>query len=232
MAKIIFFLIKGNTLKDLRHFYFFENLSNEQLETIDSFAIRRRMSKGSILFYAGEEPKSLTLLTKGILKVYKTDPKNNEIVMHRFTPTSLIAEMAVFEGLPYPASAAFETDGEVIQIDFVRFKNEFLYDPDVAFVFFKSLSRKIRYLESVIALNVVLDSTSRLAKFIYDTDGAALKTKHYQLAEYTPETISRVFKKLFKLDLLEKDGSNYKIKNKEGLLALFDGQSSLDLYQL
>ena len=211
---------------DLRSFYFFDNLTQEQLETINSFAIRKKMPKGSILFYEKELPKSLTLLTEGLLKVYKTDPKNNEIVMHRFKPISLVAEMAVLEGLPYPASAIFETDGEVIQIDFERFKNEFLHDPDVAFVFFKSLSKKIRYLESVIALNIVLDSTSRLAKFIFDTNGEALtQYKHYQLAEHlhmTPETLSRVFKKLLQLNLLEKDATNYKIKNKEGLEALFD----------
>ncbi|MDD2358147.1 MAG: Crp/Fnr family transcriptional regulator [Thiovulaceae bacterium] len=214
-------------MSDLKKFYFFNNLSEEQLAIIDTFATRVKMPKGSVLFYEKEQPKSLTLLTEGVLKVYKTDLKNNEIVMHRFMPTTLIAEMAVLEGLPYPASAVFESDGEVIQIDFARFKNEFLHDPDIAFLFFKSLSKKIRYLESVIALNVVLDSTTRLAKFIYDTDGNALITyKNYQLAEHlhmTPETLSRVFKKLLKLNLLEKDLNNtYKIKNKEGLQALFD----------
>ncbi|WP_345993087.1 Crp/Fnr family transcriptional regulator [Sulfurimonas sp. HSL-1716] len=218
--------IKDDKMTDLRHFYFFENLSDEQLTTINSFATRTKMLKGSILFYEKEQPKALTLLIDGTLKVYKTDLKNNEIVMHRFTPMAFVAEMAVLEGLPYPASAVFETDGEVIQIDFERFKNEFLNDPDIAFIFFKSLSKKMRYLESVIALNVVLDSTARLAKFIYDTDGEALvKYKHYQLAEHlhmTPETLSRVFKKLLKLNLLEKDVNSYKIKNKEGLQALFD----------
>ncbi|DAB29834.1 MAG TPA: transcriptional regulator [Sulfurimonas sp. UBA12504] len=221
------FLLKGYGVNDLRHFYFFDNLSQERLAKINSFATHRKMSKGTILFYEKERPKALTLLIEGVLKVYKTDPKNNEVVMHRFRPMSLIAEMAVLEGLPYPASAVFETDGEVIQIDFDRFKNEFLSDPDVAFIFFKSLSKKIRYLESVIALNVVLDSTARLAKFIHDTDGAALVDyKNYQLAEHlhmTPETLSRVFQKLLKLDLLEKDlSNNYKIKNKEGLHALTD----------
>lgn len=212
-------------ITELRHFYFFENLSDEQLQTINSFAIRKKMPKGSILFYEKEQPKSLTLLTEGVLKVYKTDPKNNEIVMHRFKPTALIAEMAVLEGIVYPASAVFETDGEVIEINFERFKSEFLYDPDVAFVFFKSLSKKIRYLESVIALNVILDSTSRLAKFICDTEGALTQYKHYQLAEelhMTPETLSRVFKKLVKLDLLEKEGNAYKIINREGLEVLFE----------
>ncbi len=210
---------------DLRQFYFFENLSDEQLKIISSFAVRKKMNKGSIVFYEKDLPKTLTLLTVGVLKVYKTDPKNNEIVMGRFKPTSLIAEMAVLEGIPYPASAVFETDGEIIQIDFDRFKKEFLHDPDISFALFKSLSKKIRYLESVIALNVVLDSTARLAKFIYDTEGALTQYKHYQIAEQlhmTPETLSRTFKKLVILDLLEKVSNGYRIKNKEGLHVLFE----------
>ncbi|RLA73036.1 MAG: Crp/Fnr family transcriptional regulator [Epsilonproteobacteria bacterium] len=212
-------------MTDLRQFYFFENLSDEQLQIISSFAVRKKMKKGAIIFYEKDLPKTLTLLTNGVLKVYKTDPKNNEIVMGRFKPTSLIAEMAVLEGIPYPASAVFETDGEIIQIDFDRFKKEFLHNPDVAFALFKSLSKKIRYLESVIALNVVLDSTARLAKFIYDTEGALAQYKHYQIAEQlhmTPETLSRTFKKLVVLDLLEKSANEYRVKNREGLHVLFE----------
>ncbi len=212
-------------MTDLRKFYFFENLSDKQLETISSFAVRKKMKKGAIIFYEKDLPKTLTLLTEGTLKVYKTDPKNNEIVMGRFKPTALIAEMAVLEGIRYPASAAFETDGEIVQIDFERFKKEFFHNPDVAFVFFKSLSKKIRYLESVIALNVVLDSTARLAKFIYDTEDALTQFKHYQIAEQlhmTPETLSRTFKKLVVLDLLEKVSNGYRVKNREGLQVLFE----------
>jgi CRP/FNR family transcriptional regulator len=212
-------------VQDLKQISFFENLDDEQLNLISSFAKRKNYEKGSILFYEKEQPKSLILLTEGTLKVYKTDPKNNEIIMHRFRPTTLIAEMVVLENIPYPASAAFETDGTVIEIDFERFKKEFFHNPDVALLFFKSLSKKIKYLEDVIALNVVLDSTARLAKFLYDRNDVLSTLKHYQLAEHlhmTPETLSRTFKKLVVLDLLEKESNGYRIKNREGLHVLFE----------
>ncbi len=212
-------------MTNLKKIYFFETLSDEQLTLLGTFAKKRHFDKGSILFYEKEQPTSLTLLTEGTLKVYKTDPKNNEIIMHRFHPVSLVAEMAVLEGIPYPASAAFETDGTIIEIDFERFKKEFLYDPDIAFLLFKSLSKKIKYLEDVIALNVVLDSTGRLAKFLCDNDDALTTLKHYQLAEHlhmTPETLSRTFKKLVVLELLEKESNGYHIKNREGLRVLFE----------
>ncbi|MCD6172920.1 MAG: Crp/Fnr family transcriptional regulator [Sulfurimonas sp.] len=212
-------------MKDLRKISFFENLDDKQIELLSSFAKKRTYEKDSILFYEKEEPTSLILLTDGILKVYKTDPKNNEIIMHRFLPVSLVAEMAILEGIPYPASAAFETAGTVIEINYERFKKEFFHDPEVALIFFKSLCKKIKYLENVIALNIVLDSTARLAKFLCDARVELTTLKHYDLAKHlhmTPETLSRTFKKLVVLGLVKKELKGYKIKNKEGLKVLFE----------
>ena len=212
-------------MKELRNFYFFENLSDEQFKLLSSFAKKNKYEKGSILFYEKETPTSLILLTEGTLKVYKTDMKNNEIIMKRFMPFSMIAEMAILEDVPYPASAAFETDGTVIEIDFERFKKEFFNNPEIALMFFKSLSKKIKYLEDVISLNIVLDSTARLAKFLFNNDDTLKSLKHYEVAKHlhmTPETLSRTFKKLVVLDLVEKDSNGYMIKNKEGLEVLFD----------
>ncbi len=212
------------SVKELRDIKFFENLSQEELDQLATISRKRRFSKGEVLFYEKDESRFLTLLTEGILKVYKTDPKNNEIILHRFNPKSLVAEMAVFEGIPYPASAAFETGGTVIEIDFIKFKENFLCSADIAFSFFKSLTQKIKYLEDVIALNIVLDSTARVAKYICENEDA-LQMKHNQLAQYlhmTPETLSRVFKKFAKLDFIEKKGSIYIIKNYEALTILFE----------
>jgi len=211
-------------LKELSNIKCFGNLTNNELKLLASIARKRNFSKGEVLFYEKDEPRYLTLLTSGTLKVYKTDPKNNEIVLHRFLPGTLVAEMAVLEGIPYPASACFESDGSVIEIDFIRFKEEFLTNPDIALNFFKSLSRKIKYLEDVIALNIVLDSTARVAKYICENDDA-LTMKHNQLSQYlhmTPETLSRIFKKFTKLGFLEKEGSSYKIIDKESLTILFE----------
>ena len=210
---------------ELKQCSFFENLNDGQLELLNSFAQKKSYEKDSILFYEKDEPTSLILLIDGILKVYKTDPKNNEIIMHRFTPVSMVAEMAILENMPYPASGAFETAGTVIEINFERFKKEFFNSPEIALIFFKSLSKKIKYLEDVIALNVVLDSTSRLAKFISDERIELSTLKHYNLAKQlhmTPETLSRTFKKLVVLGLLEKESNGYKIKNIDGLRVLFE----------
>ena len=202
----------------------FEKLEDSELKFLSSFSHKRHFKKGEILFYEKEKPKYLTLLISGILKVYKTDTKNNEIVLHRFTPNTLVAEMAVFEGIDYPASAMFESDGTVIEIEFEQFKNNFLVNPEVALNFFRSLSNKIKNLEDVISLNIVLDSTSRVAKYICEHEHA-LASKNNQLAKYlhmTPETLSRVLKKFTKLGFIVKGLNGYEIINEKGLKILYE----------
>ncbi len=214
----------ANTLECLKNISLFENLNDEELELLKSFATKRFFNEGEILFYEKDIPKSLILLSDGMLKVYKTDPKNHEVILHRFMPYTLVAEMVTMEGIPYPASAVFLSDGSVIEIDFEKFKEAFFSNPEIAFKFFQSLAAKIKNLERVISLNVVLDSTARVAKYIYENEDA-LTMRHNHLAQYlhmTPETLSRMFKKLLTLGLLEKDAQGYKILNKEGLKALFE----------
>ena len=211
-------------IEELKSINFFENLDDKELQLLLSIARKRVFSQGEILFYEKDKAQHLTMVLEGIVKIYKIDPKNNEIVLHRFHPKSLVAEMAVFEGIPYPASAAFESDGSVLEIDFEKFQEYFLANKDIALALFRSLTQKIKYLDNVIALNVVLDSTARVAKYICE-DEDAFKMKNNQLAQYlhmTPETLSRILKKFTKLGFVKKENNSYKIVNEEALKIFFE----------
>ena len=210
---------------NLQECYFFDKLNSDELKELESISKKVSYTKGSILFYEKEEPDSLILLVEGVVKIYKTDLKNNEVIMRRFRATTLIAEMATFEEIPFPASASFETDGTVIMIDFEQFKKRFMDKPDIAYTIIGSLSKKVKNLEEVIDLNIVLDTTARLAKYLYENESILDELKNYQIAEdlhMTPETLSRTLKKFSVLGLLEKGNSGYEILNLEGLRVLFE----------
>ena len=202
----------------------FQNLNERELKLLLSISRKRNFEQGEVLFYEKDRAKYLTLVLDGVVKIYKVDPKNNEIILHRFIPNNFVAEMAVFEKLPYPASAAFETDGSILEIDFEKFKEYFFSNPEITLELFKSLTQKIKYLDNVIALTVVLDSTARVAKYICE-NSEALSMKHNKLAQYlhiTPETLSRIFKKFSKLGFVAKDAGSYTILDKESLEILFE----------
>ena len=212
------------SIETLKKVGIFQNLNERELKLLLSISRKRNFEQGEVLFYEKDRAKYLTLVLDGVVKIYKVDPKNNEIILHRFIPNNFVAEMVVFEQLPYPASAAFETEGSVLEIDFEKFKEYFFSNPEITLELFKSLTQKIKHLDNVIALTVVLDSTARVAKYICE-NSEALSMKHNKLAQYlhiTPETLSRIFKKFSKLGFVAKNAGTYTILDKESLEILFE----------
>jgi CRP/FNR family transcriptional regulator len=107
-----------------------------------------------------------------------------------------------------------------LSINYDTFEKEFLKNPDISFAFIKSLSKKIKYLENVIATNMVMNSTARVAKFLCENGDKISKLKKSHIAanlNMTPETLSRILKKLSTMGLIEKQKDEILILDKEGL---------------
>lgn len=191
----------------LEEFWFFTSLNEKELKALQNITIKKEYKKGEILFYAKDEPRFLHLLSSGIVKLYKHDFKENEVVLHHLCAPNLIAEIANFEESPYPASCAFESDSVIYLIDYKKFKALFLSKSEIAMVFIKSLTKKIKALESFINYSITADSYTKIAKFLYENE-AILRTitqvKIASLLNITPETVSRNISKLKKEKIIEK----------------------------
>lgn len=200
-----------NTIDD---FYFFNFLKEEEKTRLKEISIKKFFNKDEILFYKGDEPKYLHLLLKGIAKLYTYDHKDNEVVIHNLMAPSLIAEIVNYEDLRFPANCTFETNAEVLLIDYEKFKKEFLLKPEVSMFFIKSLTRKIKALESFINYNVSSNSIEKIAKFLYDNESILINLKQVKIAQLlniTPETFSRKLAKLKKEKIIQNDKGYIKI---------------------
>jgi len=208
----------------LKSIFLFSHLNETDIEELALITKYKLYKNGEILFYEGTAPDKLYILIDGILKGYKTDMKENEIVLHYFYPVSLVAEMANLHHIPFPATAEFQTDGSVLEIDYQAFENNFLKNPSISFELIKSLTQKLKYLENIITTRLALDSTSRVAKFLYengDLDDSMKRNKIATILGLTPETLSRSFKKIKTLGLISDEGKNFTILNRDGLKELF-----------
>lgn len=216
MNKIILDILKSTTL--------FNHLDNAKIEKLAEISSIKKYEKNTIVFLEEEEPKAFLIVVKGRVKVYKTDLKANEILLHQFGKLDMIAEMPLFSGINYPASASFETDGELLHINFQRFKELFFSDADVAFGFVYSLGKKMEQMNHLINQNMVLDATARVAQYLYENEAKLPNIKQKDIAQtlhIQAETLSRLLKKLLTMELVEKKSSHYEICNHEGLKALF-----------
>ena len=205
----------------LQDIYLFKDLSDTTLKKINQFTTHIKLSKNNILFYEGDESKNLFILIKGIIKLYKTSSNDKEIILKYFHPNELIAEVANFEGIPYPATAQSFTDTEVLKIDFESFKDLVYSDKELSYIIQTSLIKKIRNLENFVSLHVVLDSRERIAKYLCDHTEDFFNLKNIRIAEIlniSPETLSRMLKAFKEEGLI--DSKNRKI-DKERLKALY-----------
>lgn len=183
---------------DFKDIYLFENLNDQQILRLKQLSSVKEFKKDNMLFFEGDIPKNLYILTEGVLRVFKSDFKGNEVVLKYFRPVSLIAELAHLDHIPYPASAVFEEDGKVLVVNFKIFEQEFFKNHNVLLSIIKSLTKKLKGLEEVISRGLTMDSTSRVAKFIHENENLFLELKQNKISgilNITPETMSRVLKK-------------------------------------
>jgi CRP/FNR family transcriptional regulator len=104
-------------IKALQRTALFGCLNAEELADIAQRAAELHFKKGEMLFVSGEQAKGLFVIVNGQIRVFQQNAEGREQVMHVDTAGSVVAEVAVFDGGPYPASAISDVDVDVLFID-------------------------------------------------------------------------------------------------------------------
>ena len=87
-----------------------------------------------------------------------------------------------------------ETDCEILEIDYAKFEQNFLRNPNISMKIIYSLSQKIKTLQSVIDSNLTMNTFSRTCKFLYENEHLLSTLSQRKIAailNITPETLSR-----------------------------------------
>ncbi len=192
----------------LRDIPYFSSLSDEHIKKLEQISYFKSYNADELLFYEGDAPSKLYILVDGVLRLYKTNPKGQEIYIHQFVPTSMVGELANFENMPFPASARFVTSGTVLKIDYSSLENMFFKNPDICMEIIKSLTKKLKVLANVIHNEMILTSEAKVAKFIFEHKELFETVRNNQIAailNVSPETLSRTLAKLKKKNIISID---------------------------
>ena len=186
----------------------FSKLGDEQLEKLKKISVIKKYNAKEILFYEGDTPTYLYVLLQGTLKVYKTNHKGQQIFLHQFYPGGLVAELANFENIPYPATAEFMSNSEVLRIDYQALEKDFFKNPEISMEIIKSLIAKHKILIEIIQKEVILTADAKIAKFILENGELFATLKNTQIASIlniTPETLSRTLSRFKSSGWIEMD---------------------------
>jgi CRP/FNR family transcriptional regulator, cyclic AMP receptor protein len=125
-------------------------LAEAELCSLASRASCRRCGRNELLFSEGEPCKGLYIVATGLVRIFKVSPSGREHVLSLDGPGASLAELPVFDGGAYPASAAATKDSEVIFISRSDFRSLCLERPEVAFKLLEVVGGRLRRLVGII----------------------------------------------------------------------------------
>lgn len=178
----------------------FSGLSDQYLDKLQQLMQIRHYTKGSIVFFEGDESEYLQILLDGSVRLYKTTPKGTQIHMHNFESPEIIALFAAFENVPFPATCAFLTEGSVGVLPLEKIY-DCLNHVDFSLSIITALSRRMKLLADLLHKETVYTSEAKIADLIHTNASVFERLKNNEIAavlNLTPETLSRILSKFKK----------------------------------
>jgi CRP/FNR family transcriptional regulator len=196
----------------IRNAKFFSELSEDACDKLAKLSHRQTVEKRDILFMEGSKGNAIYLLVSGSIQLVKTNLDGKETVIKTVKQGELFAEVILFEKPRYPVTAIARTKAEVIELPRAGFLN-LLNEEEFRNDFMAMLMAKQRYLAERIQQLTSMDVEERFTEFLREHYGEKstltpdLSKKDIASAiGATPETFSRLLKKLEKRNHFKWDG--------------------------
>lgn len=126
------------------------DLSPNELQLLAARTVRKLFVSGELLFSEGEPCNGLHIIARGKIRIFKTSVNGREQVLALNGPGDTVAELPVFDGGPYPASASATEDTEIAFISRRDFHAYCLEHPEVALKVLAQVGARLRRLVGII----------------------------------------------------------------------------------
>ena len=134
----------------LRQTPLFTGLSGTEMAALAVHVTRQRFDRGELLFNEGDRCQGLYLVANGKIRIFKLSPSGREQILAVEGPGSSFAELPVFDGGTYPASASALEDAEVLFISRKDFHGLCLQHPEVGLKVIAVVGARLRRLVGII----------------------------------------------------------------------------------
>jgi len=134
----------------LRRVPIFSSLSDQEFTFIAKCLVQRRFDAGELIFSEGEACAGLYVIEFGNVRIFKSSIGGREQVLAIDGPGSSIAELPVFDGGNYPASAQAITNCSLFFFSKQDFQALCLQHPQVALKVLRVVGARLRKLVGII----------------------------------------------------------------------------------
>lgn len=146
----------------------FGELDAAALARLAERCVARDAPPGYVLFVTGEECRGLYIVQSGRVRIFRTSPEGREQVLHVEGPGRPVAELPLFDGGPYPASAVTIEPSRLVFLPRRDFEQLYHSHPEIAHAIIRALGKRLRHLVQVTETLAFRDVAARLALLLAD----------------------------------------------------------------
>jgi CRP/FNR family transcriptional regulator, cyclic AMP receptor protein len=128
----------------------FSDLTEAEFAFLTARVVQGKFSAGEIIFGEGEACAGLYVVQSGNVRIFKSSVGGREQVLSIDGPGASIAELPVFDGGNYPASAQAVTDCTLLFFSKADFHSLCLQHPEVALKVLRMVGARLRKLVGII----------------------------------------------------------------------------------
>ncbi len=178
------------------------------------------LGKREMLFFEGDVGRYLFFMTSGSIKLFKSNEEGKEAIIRFIEPGDLFAELILFLKNRYPVNAMAIKPSRVLAIDASKLFNFIKMHPEVAMKLIGMLAAKSKYLVKMVENLALADVRERFMNYLKymreKTGGDTVflpvpKGELSMLLGVSPETFSRLLKKLTEEGVITVDGKKITI---------------------
>ena len=199
-------------------------LSDAELGALAQRAVERRFDAEEMLFWEGEDCAGIFLIVQGSVKLLKSSNAGREMMLALETAPATVAELPLFDGGPYPASARAVDTVVTLFINKGDFQQVCRQYPEIALKVLAVVGRRLRHLVGVVQAMTFGSVTQRLARLLLDTsaggDRFEFALTHQEVASRlgtVREVVSRNLARFRGMGLIRMDGGALSILDRAGL---------------
>jgi CRP/FNR family transcriptional regulator len=210
------------------------SLTQSELKQLAARTVRKSYAAGELLFSEGEACHGLQIIARGRVRIFKTSAGGREQVLAINQPGESVAELPVFDGGAYPASASAIDEVVIAFISRRDFQAYCMEHPEVALKVLAVVGARLRRLVGIIEELSFTTIRQRLIAALLrlaESEGKQtdrgieflLPVSHQELANQlgtVRELISRNLTRLQAEGLLEVDARQIVVRDIKGLNAL------------
>jgi CRP-like cAMP-binding protein len=217
----------------------FSSLSSTETRLLAARALRKRLESGELLFSEGDKCHGLHIIAQGKVRIFKTSMGGREQVLAVNVAGECVAELPVFDGGAFPASAVAIEDTEIAFISRPDLHAFCIEHPEVALKMLAVVGSRLRRLVGIIEELSFTTIRQRLISallLLAETEGKKtaagiefqLSASHQELASQlgtVRELISRNLMRLQAEGLLDVDARRIVVRDMKGLRNLLTSPS-------